>query len=163
MGRVPSRFHSVAVASVTGPLVIPGIPHHSCFHRIQFNIPLALQEVALPIHEAGLEAPLPEGAGALIFVIKVLSVTLAEGLHEHGQRLIRLRRHQKMGVIAHQNPGMNGYLVLLLVAGEKRQIGSPIWKILKTNLPVITPLNYMLGHPGRTNPWSARHLTFLVK
>jgi hypothetical protein len=96
-------------------------------------------------------------------VIKVLSVTLAEGLHEHGQRLIRLRRHQKMGVIAHQNPGMNGYLVLFLVAEEKRQIGSPIWKILKTNLPVITPLNYMLGHPGRTNPWSARHLTFLVK
>jgi len=34
---------------------------------------------------------------------------------------------------------------------------------VETNLPVIPPLNYMLGHSGRTNPLSAGHLTFLVK
>ena len=95
------------VASVTRPKVILGIIDDSCPHRIQFDVPIAREDVPLARSEARAISSFPQGTRSSVNAVYVLSVVLIEPLHEKGAGA-RLRwRQEQVYMVRHQAERMN--------------------------------------------------------
>src|SRR5690606_20483261 len=97
VGRVHRGPHTIGMATVAGPLVVTGVLDHPRLYRVQFDIPLALQKIAFAVHRARLESALPQGAGALVFSVVILGVSLPDRLHKSGKGIVGVGRDEQVG------------------------------------------------------------------
>jgi len=91
------------VAAVARPRVVSRRVHHMRPHRIELDVALAGEEVAVGLDDRRAEAALEECPAASVGAVDVLYVALAETLHEQRRSALALGRHQKMHMVGHEH------------------------------------------------------------
>ena len=87
---------------IAGPDILLRPDDHASSHGIEFYIPVTLKQVVLRINGAGFMAAFPEGTGATVLPINVLSVTTAYNLHQIGDAILKAWSNQQMNMICHE-------------------------------------------------------------
>lgn len=90
-----------SIAVIAGPPILFRSRYHIGPDRIQFDIPVTGQQIAIVLHQACLMTDFPQGAGAIVFLVNVLRVTTARYLHRIGYRGFHRCRSKEMYVIGH--------------------------------------------------------------
>jgi hypothetical protein len=101
-----ARFAS-GVNTVTRPSVTLWRFNDSCFHRIRFHIPQAVQPVPFVLDCLRPVSAIPECTAPAVLAIEVTRVLAEKISHRVWQRLLCPRRDDKMIVIAHQRKCVN--------------------------------------------------------
>ncbi|QJR14795.1 hypothetical protein DSM104440_01605 [Usitatibacter palustris] len=96
------------VVQVARPPMLTGMTDHSSTHRIELDVALACEQVALGLDEVGLVASLPQRSGAFMEVIEVAYVTAAQSLHHSRNSACGVAGRQEVEVVGHQDVGMDG-------------------------------------------------------
>ena len=105
-----------------------------------------LDQIDVPITEDGVVAPLKQMPALVVPAIVILGVGELQGLHGSGQR-DRPPFDQEMHMIGHEDVGIAGQAIPLLVATEPLQVGGIIRCVMKEHSPAITPGNHMIQRP----------------
>ena len=145
------------IAVVTRPGVIPGGGKHRRAYRVEFDIAIAGEQIGERLHQAGLEAPLPQGAAAPVFRIDVGNVLTADVLHHAAQGLMRLGRDEQVHMVGHQDIGMDLAAPAAGGLGEPPEIGPVVVVGEKDGLAVVTALDDVGGDAGKEEAGLARH------
>ncbi len=134
------------MSAIARPAVVRRVIHHSCPYGIAFDVAAAAQKVSLRIDQACLEAALPQRAAAPIDVINVLNEAPAEVLHHAGEAVWPSRRCQQVHVIGHQHVGIDRAAILACRIKQAVEVEPVVFLGKEGGLPVIAPLDDVLGH-----------------
>lgn len=126
--------------------------------RIEFDIPIAAEDVFLVLGEAGSESPFPEGAAAAIDAIDILDVALAQVLHQQGGAISLLGGQQKMDMVGHEHVGMDGAAIFPGHITQCLEISYVVFVGVKTRGPIVSALDHVPRYPRNREPGPSRHL-----
>jgi hypothetical protein len=97
------RDHGIAAAQRIGPIARPGIvprrTEHRRPHRVQLEVALAGQEVAVCIKQQRTEPAFEQPTGAVIGPVAVLDIPLPDAFHHHRHARVARRGHQQENVV----------------------------------------------------------------
>lgn len=82
---------------------MPWVLYHARPHRVEFDIPRARHEVRLGLHRARPVASFPQGPGAAVCRVDIVDVPTTNRLHDLGNAVRVLWRHEQVNVIGHQD------------------------------------------------------------
>jgi hypothetical protein len=126
-------------------------------NRIQFDIPVARQDVPGRFDQAGLVPALPQAAGSLMLSIEVMGIALRQHVHQCRASCGATRRQEQMHVIAHEAVGVNGATGLLRDIAQQSQVNKMIAFLPKTDHAIVAALNNVDGKVRHDQAWLARH------
>jgi hypothetical protein len=95
-------------------------------HRIQLDVSIAGEQIAVRLDQRRPESTLEQTAGARVASIHVLHVPLPDLLHNPRHAIVFRRRHQQVDVVGHQHIGMHRHPRLLRRLCQVRQEETPI-------------------------------------
>jgi hypothetical protein len=155
---VQQRIHlTEGVSTVAGPAVEGRIGHHAGTDRIEFDVALAQQQVGLGLHQRGLVATVPQGAGAPIGVVDILYVPAADRdqylRHTHGL----LRREQQVNMIGHQHVGMQLAPLTRQRLTQPAEVGGSVLVFEKARRPVVAALDNVQRQAVDVDARATRH------
>lgn len=97
----------LGMATVTGPGIFTGVFHHRRAHGVKLNVAIADQQIPLGIDYGRPVAAFPKSPGSLVVAVEVLDVASAHRLHHLADTHFRVRRHQEMHMVGHENIGVD--------------------------------------------------------
>lgn len=155
--------HGVVLATRMPPIARPRVLlrtlHHARPDRVEFNIPITRQEIALSIHQTGPVSPFPQRPCPLIRCIDILHVPPTERLHDFGDTRGLTRLHEHMDMIGHQDIGVHRATMGRRRLVETRKVKTVIVGMEKDGLPIMTALDDMLWNIGEHIPGCSGHHT----
>ena len=92
---------------IAGPGIVPWVLHHARPYGVDLDIPCARHEVRLGLHQARPVAPFPQGPSALVRSVDMVDIPTPKGLHDLGNAVRVLWRHEQVDVIGHQHVRMH--------------------------------------------------------
>jgi hypothetical protein len=136
------------VAAVTRPEVLLRRANQACAHRIELDVALAGEEVAVGLDERRAEAPFEERPGAMVGAVDGLHVALAEPLHQPSGSAVGRGRHQQMQMVGHQDVGVDAHRLAFRERGQGRRKHAIIVLADEDRGPIDTPQNDVHGEAG---------------
>jgi hypothetical protein len=131
--------------------------HDAGANRIQFDIPVARQDVPGRFDEARFVPTLPQGTGPLMLPIEVVGVALRKRMHQGCTPISATRRQKQMHVIAHEAVGVNGATGLFRDIPKQGQIDKMIAFLPKAHHAVVASLDNVDGKIRHDQTSLARH------
>jgi len=136
---------------------------NACTNGVQFYVSIALQNIVLAVHQAGLEPSFPQRSGSFHAEVEEGYVSATEGLHEPTDTTGLAGRGQEVDVVAHEDVCMN---LALEFFGQFEQV-SEIFPVMhfqdEARAPVDTSLDDVLGYSGKIESgWSGHGRTMAV-
>jgi hypothetical protein len=151
------------VRAIAGPAVASRIVHHACAHRVQFDVAIAVQQIAVAIHKAGLVPPLPQGSAAVVAVVYIAHVSAPERLHEPAH-LPHCRGCQKqVHVVGHEDIRMNRAVAAESKLHQLAQVPEMVLLTEEAWPSVVPPLHHMLRNTRYVQPWLTWHVRLLAQ
>src|SRR5262249_3131799 len=144
---------------ITGPGIVPWVLHHVRPYRVELDIPHACQEVRLGLHQARPVAPFPQRPSALVCRINVVDIPTPNGLHDLGNTVRALWRHEQVDVIGHQDIRLHRSSVPRCGLMETRQIEAIIVLMKEDGLPIMPALDDVLRDPWQGIAGQSGHPT----
>jgi hypothetical protein len=130
---------------------------HAGPNRIELDVSMAAEQVRLGIHDAGLEAAIPEGPAPAQLAIDVLDVALTHLLHEPRSAIRCGRSHEQMNVVRHQYVCMNGAFVLGAKLIQEAQVKPIVGRTPEAISVIVSALHDVQRHSGDFQASSTRH------
>lgn len=130
---------------------------------IQFNVPVAREQVPLSIDRRRAISPFPQRARATVFAVKVRHVTSSYGLHDSRDPTFIVWSHQEMHVVRHQHIRVN--LTVVMMAGVREAVteDETIVVGVENRATIVAALDYVRGlfrdeEPRLTRHWESSRL-----
>src|SRR5215510_4992657 len=91
---------------ITAPAICPWMLHHSCAHRIQFDIPAAHHQVLVSTDDRTFIPSLLQGPRALIGIVDIAHVPSPHTLHTAASVSRLPKLHEQVYMVSHQGVGI---------------------------------------------------------
>jgi hypothetical protein len=138
------RFGSAEVGGGTGPWPRGGVRGEAGADGVALDVAQGGPEVVL-VHRTGVEAVLPEVAGAAFAGVEILRVAAVSAAQDDGER-IRLRGHEdEVDVIGHEAVAEDGDAVVPGVVFEELEVEPVVFGAEVCGLAVVTALGDVVG------------------
>ena len=157
VGREQGIVLAQGITRVTGIRVLAGTLHHAGTYRIEFDVPLAGEQITVVLYQAGVVPALPQGAGAPVQSVDGLHVLATQGLHDAGDGGGPGGRDQQVHVVGHQHVGVDVALVPARGGRQYLQVEVVVGGLKEHGLLVHAAHEHMLGHVGNEQSWFTRH------
>ena len=156
MGSQPSGS-SAGIEHIARPSILAWMVDHVCPDRVQFNVSITGDHVALGIHEARSMSSLPERAGSVIFLVDDSRVGATDSASNLGDRIIGQGCGQEVNVIGHQAIGVHIKTVKVCVLSPHRQVQRKIRRIEEGHSAINAALYQMVAVTFDVVSWSPGH------
>ena len=125
--------------------------------RIELDVAITGEEVALVLHRTRLEAPLPQRSRAPLAVIDIGHEPSPQRLEYGAHRLSMSRCHQQVAMIGHQHIGMHGAPMVAGRPAQPVEINPVVIVVEEDGLPVVAPLHHVDRYAREEETPFARH------
>jgi hypothetical protein len=139
------------------PSILLGGCHHGDPDRIELDVTMDDEQVALRVHQAGLEASLPQRPGTPMLAIEGRHVALSQPAHGGREMTGRRRRKQQVDVVRHQHIGVKRDALFHQRITQALAIADEILVIQKRCRAVDAAMRDMKRHSREFKAWSTRH------
>ena len=130
---------------------------HAGTNRILLDVSYGRPQVPFLLHNTRMIAALPQPPRSPILSVNVLGVTQGQSLHHLVQRGLRGGSGQKVHMIVHETIGQHRRIPFLRIVLEERKVPPSILPVEEHLLPVIPPLDDMMGESRRNGSGNPRH------
>ena len=117
-----------------------GLLDHRGAHRVEFDIPVGGQQVAIRVDQAGFEAPFSQGSGASMAAVECGDIGLSK--LAHGQRHLTgfPGADEQVHVVAHEDIGVDFQPMFRGAFGQQTQIVAAVVVIQKDGASIDSAL-----------------------
>ena len=130
---------------------------HAGTNRILLDVSYGRPQVPFLLHNTRMIAALPQPPRSPLLSVDVLGVTQGQSLHHLVQRGLRGGSGQKVHMIVHETIGQHRRIPFLRIVLEERKVPPSILPVKEHLLPVIPPLDDMMGESWRNGSGNPRH------
>lgn len=142
---------------MAGPTIVARIGDHRSAHGVEFDVAVAVHEVAAVADQTGFVTSFPQGAAAVVCGVDVSNIAPPKSLHKAWDGAFRRWRQQQVDMVRHQHIRMDR---AALAAGHVTQfaaIAQVVSVVEEAWLAVVAPLNDMLRNTGKIYSQWTRH------
>lgn len=159
-GRMRRQQRIVAKSYVcggAGPGVSRRVVGHASADRIEVDVPVAAQDIAFAVDQAGLVSAFPQRSRTLVPSIELTDVLTPKLLHQSRGHAGIGWCHQEVNVIVHEHVGMKKATRVQQRVAEQMQITLPVGVIEKAGEAIVASLHDVLRNAGQIESRKSGH------
>lgn len=142
---------------MAGPCVVRRIRDHFRAQRVQFDVAVALQQVAVVADGTRLVASFPQCPGSAMPIIHVADVAPSQGLHGARDATRGAGRHQQVNVIRHQDVCVHGAAFAPSDFAQILQVTDVVDLDEEARAAIVAALDHVLCNAGKVDAGRTGH------
>ena len=141
-----------------GPVVMFGPLDHRGANRVELDIPIRGEQVAVRVDQTGFEASFPQRSSASMATVESGDISLTQLAHAQRYLAGPVGTDEQVHVIAHQNVGVDAQAVARGALAQQTEIVAPVFVIQKDGTSIDPTLGDVERYPGNFQASLARHV-----
>jgi len=146
-----------AQAGAAGPHKGGGVVGHAGAHRVQVDVARAAHEIVVAVHQTGLVAAFPQGAGPAMAGVERADVLAAQYLHHPAQGAGFGRGGQQVHVVVHQHVGMQVAAGGEQGVAQQVAVAAAVFVVQEAGQAIVAALHEVLRDAGQVKTGQAGH------